>query len=62
MKEFQSAIAGARRAATMLATEPAVPDGHIDSLPAGPLVPCKATDRSTVWVTQQGAYKRAKEA
>jgi alkyldihydroxyacetonephosphate synthase len=30
------------------------------SLPGGPLVPCNATDRSAVWVTQQGAFKRAK--
>jgi ATP-binding cassette, subfamily B, bacterial len=37
MKEFQKAFAGARRAASMLATESAVPDGPIDALPDGPL-------------------------
>jgi len=37
MKEFQKAFAGARRAATMLATEPAVADGPRDDLPSGPL-------------------------
>jgi ATP-binding cassette subfamily B protein len=37
MKEFQKAVAGARRASTMLATEPAVPDGSRDDLPSGPV-------------------------
>jgi ATP-binding cassette subfamily B protein len=37
MKEFQKAFAGARRAATMLATERAVPDGTREDLPIGPL-------------------------
>lgn len=37
MKEFQKAFAGARRASTMLATEPAVADGARDDLPEGPL-------------------------
>jgi ATP-binding cassette subfamily B protein len=37
MKEFQKAVAGARRASVLLATEPAVPDGPRDDLPAGPL-------------------------
>ncbi|MEA3020384.1 MAG: ATP-binding cassette, subfamily bacterial [Actinomycetota bacterium] len=37
MKEFQKAFAGARRAATMLATESTVADGWRDDLPAGPL-------------------------
>jgi ABC-type multidrug transport system fused ATPase/permease subunit len=38
-KEFQKAMAGARRASTLLATEPAVVDGPDDGsgLPAGPL-------------------------
>jgi ABC-type multidrug transport system fused ATPase/permease subunit len=36
LKEFQKAIAGARRASTLLATEPAIPDGTLDlALPAG---------------------------
>jgi ABC-type multidrug transport system fused ATPase/permease subunit len=39
LKEFQKAMAGARRAATLLATEPAVADGPLDAraLPAGAL-------------------------
>jgi ATP-binding cassette subfamily B protein len=39
LKEFQKAMAGARRASTLLATEPRVADGPDDgsSLPAGPL-------------------------
>jgi len=39
LKEFQRAMAGARRASTVLATEPAIPDGPGDgaALPAGPL-------------------------
>lgn len=39
LKEFQKALAGAHRASTMLATTPAVPDGHLtsESLPPGPL-------------------------
>jgi len=37
MKEFQKAFAGARRASTMLGTEPAVTDGPRDDLPAGPI-------------------------
>jgi ATP-binding cassette subfamily B protein len=40
LKEFQKAMAGARRAATLLATEPAIADGPLDAraLPAGALV------------------------
>ena len=37
MKEFQKAFAGARRAATMLATESSIPDGAGVALPSGPL-------------------------
>jgi ATP-binding cassette subfamily B protein len=39
LKEFQKAMAGARRASTLLATDPAIADGPDDgrSLPAGPL-------------------------
>ncbi len=39
LKEFQKAMAGARRASTLLATEPGVADGPDDgaALPAGPL-------------------------
>jgi ATP-binding cassette subfamily B protein len=39
LKEFQKAMAGARRAATLLATVPAIADGRDDgrALPAGPL-------------------------
>ena len=39
LKEFQKAMAGARRASTLLATEPGVADGPDDgtSLPAGPM-------------------------
>jgi len=39
LKEFQKALAGARRASTMLATEPAIADGPLgpDALPPGPL-------------------------
>lgn len=39
LKEFQKALAGARRASSMLATEPAIADGPLDAdaLPAGPL-------------------------
>ncbi|MGY6501709.1 MAG: ABC transporter ATP-binding protein [Acidimicrobiales bacterium] len=39
LKEFQKAIAGARRAALLLGTEPQLPDGPLgdDALPSGPL-------------------------
>jgi ATP-binding cassette, subfamily B, bacterial len=39
LKEFQKAMAGARRASTLLATDPAIADGPDDgrALPAGPL-------------------------
>lgn len=39
LKEMQKAIAGARRASTLLATEPAIADGPLDgaALPPGPL-------------------------
>ena len=39
LKEFQKALAGARRASTMLATEPSISDGPLgaDALPAGAL-------------------------
>ena len=37
MKEFQKAFAGARRAATMLATESSIPDGAGVALPSGPV-------------------------
>jgi ABC-type multidrug transport system fused ATPase/permease subunit len=39
LKEFQKALAGARRASTMLETEPAISDGPLgaDALPPGPL-------------------------
>jgi ATP-binding cassette, subfamily B, bacterial len=38
LKEFQKAMAGARRASTLLATEPRITDGPLDgsALPAGP--------------------------
>ena len=37
MREFQKAAAGARRAGRLLATEPSIPEGRGDPLPAGPL-------------------------
>ncbi|HEV8163616.1 MAG TPA: ABC transporter ATP-binding protein, partial [Actinomycetota bacterium] len=36
LKEFQKAMAGARRASTMLATEPAIADGPLDGSALGP--------------------------
>jgi len=37
LAEAQKAVAGSRRAARLLAEESALPDGHRDDLPAGPL-------------------------
>ncbi len=57
LKEFQKAIAGARRASLMLATETALPDGPLDdsALPAGAL----AVDFDDVTFTYRGAAEPA---
>lgn len=57
LKEFQKAIAGARRAAHLLATEPSMPDGELgdDALPPGAL----AIDFDQVSFTYLGASEPA---
>lgn len=57
LKEFQKAIAGARRASLMLATETALPDGPLDdsAIPAGAL----AVDFDDVTFTYRGAAEPA---
>ena len=57
LKEFQKAIAGARRASMMLATETTLPDGTLDAtaLPSGAL----AVDFDDVTFTYRGAAEPA---
>lgn len=57
LKEFQKALAGARRASLLLATEPALPDGPLgaDALDRGAL----AVDFDQVTFTYSGAHEPA---